>query len=255
MFKCPWLYNKSKTMIKNLTIKLYLCKLRLYSLGFTPVNLVLILALLRLLYLILVYFFEYNINLEFIDSIYSNLALKKVEFNIELYHNLTTNYYFSMHTYLIATPYDNPGFFLEKNPQPMFPGVYLMENTRGESSNSSSTFNDLSQDQSNSGNVDESSYYPKKYTFTVDEFRKFQSLDNDKLIREFDPRFLRKFSETLIDEDFYKHLNSPTNHKFHNSLGNNIKTRLYITLACHDNNYEEAVNDMNKTLNDPKGRV
>ena len=233
--------------MSKLIIKIYICRLRLYSLGFTPINIIFGLILLRVLFLITFYFFGYNINIEFIDSIYSNLTLKKFNFNVELYYDINPDHYFFWYAYLTETPCDSP--------QPIFPGIYLMENTRGESSNTSSTFNDFSQNNSNSANIDESSYYPKKFTFTVDEFKRFQSLDNDKLIREFDPRFLRKFSDTVIDEDFYKHLNSPTNHKFHNSLGNNIKTRLNITLACHDNNYEEALNDLNKTLNDPKGRV
>ena len=103
--------------------------------------------------------------------------------------------------------------------------------------------------------VDAPSYYPMDYTFTSEDIKKLQSLDNDKIIREFKPDFMRKFSETLIEEDFDKHLNSPTNRKFHNALGNNIKTRLNLVLGCYDNNYEEAINDINRTLHDPKGRV
>lgn len=102
---------------------------------------------------------------------------------------------------------------------------------------------------------DEPFDYSKTYTFTADEFEKFKSLNNKELIRAFDPAYLRKFSDTLNNEDFHKHLNSITNNKFQNSLANNVRKRIEIVLDLHQGNYVEANDNMNKTMNDPKGRI
>jgi len=219
-----------------------------------------------------------ELNLESFSYLNSMFSFKY--FNLKFYYNFEENYSYFMYAHIVDMPYDNSLASIEKPSYKMFPGTYAMENnnptgsgqpqkdprlalenllnpeppkndslvdkSKGESSTTSKwTFIDPNQDFD----------YTKTYTFTIDELKKFQSLETQKLLREFDPAYLRKFSSTLRDEDFYKHLNSPTNIKFQDSLANSIKIRLNIVLNCYNNNYEEAHNDMNKTLNDSKGRV
>lgn len=235
-----------------LLAKLHIIKLRLYSLGFTPINLMIFFIVLRIIYIIIIFFLRNDFNLEFVNSINSMIDIKNINFNV--YFNFEEIFCFFMYTYLVDISEGSYPIFSER-----IPGVLLMESNAGQSSSNNyggwTPINSNSQDLSDISDLDESGRNLKVYTFTADEYKRILSLDNDKLIREFDPRLLRKFSFTVRDSDFYKHLNSPTNHKFQNALGKNIRKRLDIVLSCHNDNYEAANKDMNQTINDPKGRL
>jgi len=146
------------------------------------------------------------------------------------------------------------------NPSPSNSGLFVNQNLDIENQENIESINSPDRDLIYNPNLKEPF---RRIDFSVTDIEIMLETGDYDIVIEFmaiyGVPFLYNFgTRSKFFDDFEKKLRKPTPTKkehFKKNLGYNIKIRIKIVLFHHNDNYDLAIGDINKTLNDYKGRV